>query len=80
MDINWQEPPVSRRGRGKWNWAEIVAALKKRPGAWALIGENVSASNGRTAKAHGLEYTTRGGRTDGLVAEFYVRWPEGGED
>lgn len=39
-DLKWETPPPQRRGRG-FAYDEIAAALRSRPGEWALIAEDI---------------------------------------
>ena len=41
-DIKWQEPPTDGRIRGQWE--KVAAALRGRPGEWALVRERADAS------------------------------------
>lgn len=76
-EINWQEPPASERGKGG-KWVRITVELKKDPGRWALVGENVRTGICSLLKRHGLEVqSVSAGK--GYVrgyADIYARWPE----
>lgn len=41
-DIKWEAPEPDGRGRGAWD--DTAEALRSRPGEWALVAEDVSAS------------------------------------
>ena len=77
--IKWQEPPAERRGRAPWD--EIAEALRGRPGAWALVGENIDASQATRIKKGGLsafapagsfEAVTR--KNEGDKHDIYARY------
>lgn len=42
IDIKWEEPPANGGGRGRWT--DLATALRARPGAWALIADDVPSS------------------------------------
>lgn len=77
MKIKWQEPPTPVRGKNR-NWPGVVDELKKRPGEWALVAEDVAASTASYLKTLGAEATMRGVKNN-RAAEMYARWPEGAE-
>lgn len=39
-DIKWENPPTSRVGKGKHN--DFAAALRARPGEWALLSDDTA--------------------------------------
>lgn len=41
-NIVWQDPPPD--GRTVTNWNAVAAALRARPGEWALVASGVSSS------------------------------------
>ncbi|WIA95769.1 hypothetical protein [Curtobacterium sp. MCBA15_004] len=42
IDIKWEDPEPD--ARIKYDWAAMLAALRSRPGEWALIFEDAPAS------------------------------------
>ena len=76
LDLKWEEPEpwttVSTRYR---YWVHVVEELKRNPGHWALVGEDVTSSVMALLKKYGCEATTRGTR-NGRAAKIYARWPE----
>lgn len=42
LDIKWEEPPAD--GRRQTRWDLVAAALRERPGEWAMVKENTSSS------------------------------------
>jgi hypothetical protein len=42
----WEAPPASLQTRNRHNWQEIADLLKSKPGQWAVVAEDVSASTG----------------------------------
>ena len=47
MELDWQEPPkTDRRPRTAGSWKPIFEALRLRPGQWALVNVDVTASTG----------------------------------
>lgn len=78
IEINWQEPPPSKRGPGGTDWAAVRSELQANPGKWALVLTDVSASSAVNARRLGLEATTRGTKKDDngrTLCDIYVRWP-----
>lgn len=41
-NIVWQDPPPD--GRARNNWTAVAAALRARPGEWALVASGASSS------------------------------------
>ncbi|QAB16988.1 hypothetical protein Leucomu_02815 [Leucobacter muris] len=76
-EIKWQEPEPTRTGRssaGAGRWQQVAKELRKRPGQWALVGEDVAASTAAHLKKMGLEATLRG-MNNGRAAKLYARFP-----
>jgi hypothetical protein len=42
VDRTWRDEPPPRRGR--YNWEEITADLKRKPGKWALVNPDANPS------------------------------------
>jgi hypothetical protein len=60
VDIKWQDPAPPRGGTNATRkWDEIRAALKGRPGEWALVAEMASAPTAQYQTRPGFEFTTR---------------------
>ena len=57
-DIKWTEPPTPAAKTRSGKWRDIRAALEARPGEWALVGENISASMGTSLRRAGFELRT----------------------
>lgn len=75
--LRWEDPePLERGPAPLLDWGAVAAALRERPGVWALILEDVSSGVTVTAKRYGLEVTVRGVDKTGRVAKMYARWPE----
>jgi hypothetical protein len=47
-EIKWEEPGLKRRAR--IDWVSVFAALRSRPGAWALVAENASPGTAQNIK------------------------------
>lgn len=61
--IKWEEPEVKKSGAPRHVWGSVMEDLKGRPGAWAVIAENVSANLGSLLKrtyGQEFEFTARG--------------------
>ncbi len=78
-EIEFREPPPSRGGReGSGRYREIAAAIRERPGEWAVLGDFANpgvASGGRMAAfrpATDFEATSRT-RPDGRY-DVFVRY------
>jgi hypothetical protein len=77
IEIVWREPPpkVSRS-----KWADLLAPLKERPGAWAMIRtdtpERVSGLRTRLSKTSAVkgQFELRAHKVSDQVAELYVRF------
>jgi hypothetical protein len=88
MPIQWEEPPQSQTGGGKYD--ELAEELRRNPGRWAKLGtyDTGQAANIRDGRlrafrpAGAFEAVSRNGRTDGegrRQADIYVRYVgEGG--
>lgn len=75
MDIKWEDPGPRNRKGATGKWAGIAAELKKRPGQWALVAENVFTSAAVSPRNHGLEVTCRNVKNN-RAEKMYARWPE----
>lgn len=79
-DIKWEDPPSNSRGRGSTKWRDIFAALRSRPGNWALVHPDASASlaadikNGRLGGAERGEFEARSVITNKKRARIYARY------
>ena len=73
-EIIWQTPPVrTGRGRAPGAAAAFVAALKERPGEWAIYPNSDNSAMATTLKRrYGVETTVRK-QPDGKF-NIYVRW------
>ena len=81
MDIQWEEPPASRRGANRpVITEELIAELAANPGRWARIGDfSVALSTQWKHKFPELEIVTRTAPNSPQGKPrrtIYVRWPE----
>lgn len=75
-EITWEDPPDSRSGGSRNDWAAVAHSLKEHPGKWALVKEGPRGRSGTVKyrlQSLGCEATTR---TEGPVERLYARWPE----
>lgn len=72
--IKWETPEPATRGRNATRWADIVEALKVRPGVWALVAEGDGSNASAALKKRGCEVTLRGVDRSGKVAKIYARY------
>ncbi|UOR02014.1 hypothetical protein MUN77_01390 [Leucobacter allii] len=70
----WEAPPKTRRGRES-TWDPVVAELKTRPGEWAVVKQDCSASTADYLKRTypGLEVRSRGVKNS-RAERIYARW------
>jgi hypothetical protein len=83
MDLKWEEPHATKRGPKSSKWALIFDELRKHPGAWALVAENISASMMTTIKKGQIggaapgEFEASSRKTSGSRADIYARYVGG---
>lgn len=65
-DIKWQDPPPSKRVYRHEHWQTVFAALRQRPGTWALVEEGANAGTGSLIK-NGRYSGTEAGEFDAVV-------------
>lgn len=75
--IKWEEPQEVTSGPGrKSEYAAVVNELKRNPGRWAVVAEDVAPSMaGYLKRRYGVEVTTRGVK-NGKAEKVFARWPE----
>lgn len=74
--IEFKNPPTAGKSRGRGAETDlIIAALKSRPGEWALIKTDVTASSATPwKKREGIEARSSSvGKPEGK-ADIYARW------
>lgn len=71
--MKWQAPPEPKAGK----WAVITAALRERPGDWALVLEGVTTANARLLRKRfpGFEFVSR--QDGGGKANIFGRYVGG---
>ncbi len=88
MAIKFQDPPPDGKGHSrKSKWAGIAEELRSRPGEWALVGEQVSASmvtmikSGRMAGMAAGEFAAIGRNSNNATrrCDVYARYIGGAE-
>lgn len=77
MSLVWKDPPAET-WRGKGRWLPILDELKRNPGKWALVAENINPGTGYSLKmVHGVEVRlVRSDTCDDKKRDLYARWPE----
>lgn len=83
-DLKWQDPPPNAAGRPSLtDWRAVAAALRERPGEWALVVEGVSISTATNIKkarlvafapAGSFEAVARNGSNKTKRADIYARY------
>ena len=73
--VRWEDPPPRHGG---WKWADVIDALKDRPGCWALVCDHETTSYVEgTARQRlgrlGCEVSIR--RLDKGCSSLWARWP-----
>lgn len=67
MNITW-ESPAPRRGRPpRTKYYEIAEELKKNPGEWALVGEDMSISTGNHISSGRIKAFQPAGEFEGTI-------------
>ena len=90
MALKFQDPPPDAKGAWKGRkskWAGIAEELRSRPGEWALVGEQVSASvvtmikSGRAAGMAAGEFAAIGRNTNNAThrCDVYARYIGGAD-
>ena len=73
--IAWENPPPSGAGRpSRLDYDAIVAALKSRPGTWALVDEYKTNGARKPLLQRGCE--VRESKKVGEPVKVYARWPK----
>lgn len=76
--FRWEDPPAQKRNglRGK-KYESAVAALKSRPGVWALVFADVGTSSAIGLRQRGCKVVCRKGRKvkGKFVCDIYAIWP-----
>ncbi|QAY16096.1 hypothetical protein SEA_ELESAR_45 [Arthrobacter phage Elesar] len=74
VEITWQDPPPARGAATGGRYEQIIEALRKHPGRWALITSDWKTSSAPAAfRQNGCQATTRaneGKKTYSVYARF----------
>lgn len=80
--LGWEDPPPQNTRGSSGAYERVVAALRKKPGKWAVVREvaKKTAASGMGSYFQYVKTRLPGcevvSRTQGDVTRIYARWPE----